>query len=116
MHKLYYDTILVGDVELTDQDFPDLTGNFTMMLEGTDKLTNLLLNYIDFSKRQLEFYSGEEPNEELEEKLSEEEMTYEDLINSAKWRMEDEEGRSVKIQIPTIDKDNIIGWRVDLPS
>ena len=114
MHKLFYDTLLIGEVELTNNDFPDLTGNFTMLLTSSDPISELLFNYIDFSRRQVEFYSGDELNEELEEKLSVEEMTYEDLINSTKWRMEEENGKSVKILIPTFDKDNVIGWRLSL--
>jgi hypothetical protein len=48
--KLHFDNLFIGEIEFKDADFPWLSGSFKLTLEPTDKLSEHILNYIDYSK------------------------------------------------------------------
>jgi hypothetical protein len=110
---LYFDSYQIGSIENIDTDFPNFTGDFTLTLSGNDDLSNQLLKFIDFSKRQSDFYMGEEYDEELEEKLFDEEETFDNIITSNSWHIIDHSGRKSRILIPIFDSANTINWRLN---
>ncbi len=112
--KLYFDQLLIGGIENTDSDFPNFSGDFLLSLQPEDELSRQILNYIDFSRRQTNFYlTNEEPDEEQEEKLMEEENTFDSLISSNSWHIIDHTGHKTRILIPSFDSQNTVSWRLN---
>lgn len=110
--KLYFDNLLIAEIANTEADFPNFTGQFTLHIKAEDELTTHLMNYINFSQRQNDFYLSEDfESEELEEKLLEEENTFDDLINSNSWHIIDHTGQKTRIMHPTFDFQNTLLWR-----
>lgn len=110
--KLYFGDILIAEIENTEEDAGNFTGQFKLVLKPEDELSTRLFNYVDFSQRQNDFYLSEEVgDEETEEKLLEEESTFDDFINSNSWHIIDHTGKKVKILIPTFDLQNTMVWR-----
>lgn len=112
--KLYFDNILVGEIENQNSDFPSYSGDFKLLLEPNDKLPLHILNYIDLSSKQNEFYLGQlefENYEKTEAEFLKEEEKYTDLIDSDKWEIIESNGEVSRILIP-IFCNNEITWRL----
>lgn len=112
--KLYFDNLLIAEIENTEADFPNFTGQFKLLLTPGEGTSSHVLNYINFSQRQNEFYLGEDvENEDLEERLLIEESAFDDLINSNSWHIIDHTGQKTRIMHPTFDFQNTLLWRIN---
>ncbi len=116
--KLYFDNLFIGEIEFKDGDFPWLSGSFKLTLEPTDKLSEHILNYIDYSKlRSRKFELSElDPNNnsyEFDDKLAKEEEKYIDLIETDKWKIVSQNGTIEYILIPIFHCDEKIDWRLN---
>ena len=114
--KLYFDNIFIGEIENYSRNFPSFNGDFKLSLDSKDKIALHILNYIDFSKRQSEFYENPietDKYEAVEDELVKEEETYIDLINSNSWKIRQDNGEIKKILVPVFDDQEII-WRLSI--
>jgi len=112
--QLYFDNFLIGNIENLEAEFPNFSGQFTVLLKPIDDMSKRILSYIDFSQRQTDFYlNNESENEQEEGKLAEEENTFDDLINSNSWYIIDHSGQKVNILIPAFDSKKNLSWRIN---
>jgi hypothetical protein len=114
--KLYFDNIFIGEIEYNSSDFPSFSGDFKLFLDSKDKISLHILNYIDFSARQSEFYENQidiKNYETVEDELVKEEEKYIDLINSNGWTIQENNGEITKILVPVFGEDEI-SWRLSI--
>lgn len=112
--KLYYGNLLIGNITNVESNFPSLNGSFNSLLKSRDTISLQILDYINFSSEQTEFYLDSKTlNKDTEQILMNDEKKFENLINSSSWRLIDYNGEETKILIPTFDKDGIISYRFD---
>ena len=124
LDKLYFDDLLIGEIECLEGEFPEFNGRFKLLLtQTTEDVSAQILQYISLSVRQAEFYTNRaeeiddddnDESDDLEQKLLDEELELENLINSESWKIIEHTGRITKILVPTFDSENSINWRFNL--
>ncbi|MFK7115701.1 hypothetical protein V3468_14885 [Flavobacterium oreochromis] len=110
--KLYYQNILIGNINNLKSDYPNLSGQFNMILKPKDDISKQIIEYIKFSSELAEFYLNTlEIDTNTENILLQKENLYNDLINSNDWRLINSIGEEVRILIPNFDKNGIVTYR-----
>ena len=107
---LYYSNLLVGKLTSCTNDFPFFTANFESLLHLDAGNSELILKYIEFSKRLSDAHLKQASEEELAV-LNKEEEQFAMLINSLDWHIRESNGCITRILVPVFDGKQV-DWRL----
>ncbi len=105
--KLFYKDLEIASVKQVSQDFPNLSGTYTLI--ATNSEDSLIIQYINYSIQASILM--EENTEKWEAFMEQEEHRYNQLIESQDWVLEAENKDKQNIIIPVFCYNNEIVWR-----
>lgn len=107
---LLYQGVNLGQITLSDWDFPNLTGAFIPETAADHpEIRRRVKDYVQF-RIEADRLARDTPHS-LEEFLNLTEPAFSDLIDSDEWSLVDEQGRRLRILAPTFSPDGRVTWR-----
>lgn len=109
-YTLFYRGVNLGRIELSDWDFPNLTGAFTPETAvDHPEIRRRVKDYMQF-RIEADRLARDSPHS-LEEFLDLTEPGFSDLTDSKEWYLVDDEGVRIGILAPIFSGEGTVTWR-----